>query len=291
MRSPFPLFPIKRPLFNLPPERGYPAQFGFKILTIPTVLSVFPQPRTKSYGLTVANPNIPSIELVSFSAAFFGTPSVCNQMGSACLAHPEAASNPAPFLSNPVDCSNTEQKWSIAADSAQNAGALRELGVPDLSDPKWKTASEAAPPLTGCDDPLLAEQFDPSIATKPLQGGGPAQADQPTGLDLDLDFPQSNDPTDLTTTFERETPQAPEPKDITVKLPAGLSISPSSADGLGACSDQASDPAGDQVHYDTTRPVTCPDVLEDRQRRRDHAAFGDPRPRHRRNQRSRTDSR
>jgi hypothetical protein len=54
-------------------------------------------------------------------------------------------------------------------------------------------------------------------------------------------------------------PQAPPPKDITVKLPAGLAISPASADGLGACSDQASDPAGDQVHYDTTKPVTCPD--------------------------------
>ncbi len=259
LRSPFPLFPIKRPLFSLPPERGFPAQFGFKILTTPTVLSVFPQSRTESYGLTVATPNIPSIELVSFTAAFFGSPSVCNQMGSACLAHPETGTNAAPFLSNPVDCSTTEAKWSVIADSAQHAGQIRELGVPDLSDPKWKTASEPATPLTGCDDPLLTEQFDPSIATKLLQSGGPAQADQPTGLELAFNFPQSNDPTDLGTSFEPETPQAPEPKDITVRLPAGLSLSPSSSDGLGACSDQASDPAGDQVHYDTTRPVTCPD--------------------------------
>ena len=45
-----------------------------------------------------------------------------------------------------------------------------------------------------------------------------------------------------------------------MKLPAGLSISPSSATGLVGCSDQADDPAGDQVHLDTVNPVTCPDA-------------------------------
>jgi hypothetical protein len=43
-------------------------------------------------------------------------------------------------------------------------------------------------------------------------------------------------------------------------MPAGLAISPASADGLSACSDLASDPAGDQVHYDNTKPVRCPDA-------------------------------
>src|ERR1043166_7631545 len=42
-----------RPLYNIPPERGYPAQFMFKVTSVPTVISVFPQPRSKSYGLTV----------------------------------------------------------------------------------------------------------------------------------------------------------------------------------------------------------------------------------------------
>ena len=118
-----------------------------------------------------------------------------------------------------------------------------------------------AAPVTGCDNPALASQFNSTtIATKPLQGPGPTQADSPSGFAVDLDFPQSNDPTDQNTTYDPSIPQAPEPKDITVKLPAGLAISPSSADGLQACSDLASDPAGDQVHYDTTKPVTCPDA-------------------------------
>jgi hypothetical protein len=250
-------FCVDCPLFNIKPERGYPAQFAFIVQNVVTVLSVFPLPRTESYGLRVGTPNIVSeINLTKFSATFFGTPS---QHGS--------GDTEAPFLANPVNCSNADPTWSIVIDSAWHAGAMRELGVPDLSDPDWKTAVDPAPPVIGCDDPLLTSQFaQVGLGVKPLQGPGPVQADQPTGLAVDLDFPQSNDPTDPeyfpggNKQFDPAIPQAPEPKDITVKLPAGLSISPSSADGLGACSDLASDSAGDQVHYDNTKPAACPDA-------------------------------
>jgi hypothetical protein len=238
------------PLHNLPPEYGYPAQFGFMISVTPTVLSVFLQPRTSSYGLTVGVPNIPAVGVTGANVEFFGTPS---EHGS--------GTSEAPFLANPVDCSEADPTWRIAVDSVEHAGALLGLGVPDLSDPDWKTATDPAPPVTNCE----ALVFDPSLAVDPLQpGGGPVQADQPTGLRVNLDFPQTNDPTDPEyiadpSKFDPSIPQTPPPKDITVKLPAGLSVSPSSADGLGACSDLASDPAGDQVHYDNTKPVSCPD--------------------------------
>ncbi len=234
------------------PESGYPAQFGFKLsgLNSPVMISAFPPlPRTESYGLTVGTPNVPAIGVLSFSATFFGTPS---QHGS--------GTSGAPFLSNPVDCSEADPTWHIAIDSGQHAGALRGLGIPDLSDPDWKIDSEPAEPVTGCEDLV----FDPSLAVDPLQpGGGATQADQPTGLRVGLDFPQTNDPTTpAETVFNSDALQTPPPKDITVKLPAGLAISPSSADGLQACSDQASDPAGDQVHYDNTKPVQCPDAAK-----------------------------
>jgi hypothetical protein len=246
-----------RPLYNLPPARGFPAQFGFKISGALTVISVFLRPRTDSYGLTVGTPNIPSVGTHAFSAVFFGVP------GRQPITGPKDGSGgtEAPFVSNPVNCSDAAPRWSIAIDSNQHAGSLLGLGIPDLSDPDWKTATDPAPAVTDCDDPALADQFDPSLSIEPLQSGGPVQADQPTGLSVGLDFPQSNDPTEIPSPdFDPETPQAPEPKDITVKLPASLAISPSSADGLGACSDLPSDPAGDQVHYDNTKPVACPDA-------------------------------
>ncbi len=250
------------PLYNLVPERGYPAQFGFTFEGMPTLFSVFPRPRADSYGLTLAAPNLPSESGASGLVARLcgyglegdgaGTPFRCR-------APSEAVG--VPFLANPLDCS-LEPASSIAIDSQEHAGALQELGVPDLSDPDWRTAVFRAPPISGCEDPLLVAQFDPTIAVEPLQqqGGGPLQADQPTGLRVAFTFPQSNDPTDPDTEIDPAIPQAPPPREVSVTLPAGLTISPSAADGLGACSDQASDPAGDQVDYESTRPVSCPDA-------------------------------
>ncbi len=248
------------PVYNLPPEPGYPAQFGFKVVGIVTALSATLLPRSESYGLTIGSKNAPKVQVVYFDATFCSYGAEGPPESSSCKSPSGTAD--APFLSNPLDCSDPQPTWKLAADSWENASTLLPNGFPDLANPAWLTAEVIAPPVTGCDNPLLASQFDAtSIATKPLQpGGGPVQADQPTGLAVDLDFPQANDPTDLNQGIDNTLPQTPEPKDITVKLPAGLSVSPSSADGLGACSDLASNPEGDQVHYDDTKPVRCPDA-------------------------------
>jgi uncharacterized repeat protein (TIGR01451 family) len=246
------------PIYNIITERGYPAQFAFRVANTTTILSALPLPRSESYGLTIGALNTPTIRASSFDTVFCSY-GASQPPGASCNA--PSASTGAPFLSNPLDCSNPQPAWNLLADSWENPGTYTAGGLPDLADPAWLSKSITSPQTTGCDNPLLASQFNSTtIATKPLQpGGGPVQADSPAGLAVDLDFPQSNDPTDLGSEAEPETPQAPEPKDITVKLPAGLSISPSSADGLQACSDLASDPAGDQVHYDSIKPVTCPD--------------------------------
>jgi hypothetical protein len=252
---------VTRPIYNLVPEGGFPAQFGFVVLlSAPTVISVFPQSRNDSYALTVGTPNSASVRVSDFSAAFCGYGVEGDGQAKPFKCKSSAGFFGAPFLSNPVDCSALKPTWSIAIDSVEHSGGLLELGVPDLTDPDWKTASFVDTPVTECDDPALADQFKPTVTTKPLQGGGPVQADQPAGLSVDLKFPQSNDPTDLFTDLEPMLPQAPPPKDITLALGAGLSISPSSADGLGACSDLASDPAGDQVRYGSTEPAECPDA-------------------------------
>ncbi|HEV7784567.1 MAG TPA: hypothetical protein VGQ28_04465, partial [Thermoanaerobaculia bacterium] len=256
-----PLPGLEEPIYNLVTERGHPAQFGFVATGFITILSVAPLPRSESYGLTIGSKSIPQISNAwSVETTLCGYGAQESPGLSRCKAPSESTG--APFLSNPIDCSEAQPTWKLAADSWPHAGTYLPNGFPDLSNPGWKTASFTSPPVTGCDNPLLASQFNSTtIATKPLQpGGGPVQADQPAGLQVDLDFPQSNDPTDLNTEAEPDTPQAPEPKDIIVKLPAGLSISPSSADGLQACSDLASGPAGDQVHYDDTKPVRCPDA-------------------------------
>ncbi len=238
-------------LYNMVPERGYPAQFGF--YAPPKIILLYPRLRSRAgqYGVTVASPGIATLGITRVKAVLFGVPSLRNGSGGARM----------PFLSNPSDCLVAAPVTNMFADSWSHSGrtlpsGAADFGFPDLSDPLWKSASAVAPAVTGCDSPGLASQFTPSLDARPTPGTGSSQADAPSGFTVDLDFPQSNDPTDSSSTFDPSVPNGPALKDATVTLPQGVAISPSAADGLDGCSDEGPD---DQVHYETTDPVSCPD--------------------------------
>jgi hypothetical protein len=252
--------PRLMPLFNMVPERGYPAQFGFRFLSTATVL-LYPRlrPRTGQYGITVASPGITSIGFNHAKVVLFGVPSQREAPGSGA----PVGGPPLPFLSNPGDCLVAAPQTTIFGDAWSQPGRLlangsADFGFPDLSDPTWKSASAVAPAVTGCDAPGLAAQFTPSFDMRPTPSTGSLQADAPSGYTVDLKFPQAaNDPTDSSSPADPSVPNAPPLKDATVTLPEGVSVSPSAADGLDGCTDTG---AGDQVHYDNTDPVTCPDA-------------------------------
>jgi hypothetical protein len=235
------------PIYNMVPERGYPAAFAFKLANNAIVMYPKLRSRTGGYGLTITVPGASRSVITSIDAKFYGVPS--QRIG--------AGGPPIPFLSNQSDCLVAQPATRIVVDSWQHPARLLGDGFPDLSDPNWKSASASAPPVTGCDDPLLADQFKPAIKAGPTPETGSTAADTPSGYDVDLVFPQTNDATDPSTTFDPAVPQAPQLKDATVTLPAGVAISPSASDGLGGCSDV---PGDDQVRLDSTVPVTCPDA-------------------------------
>jgi hypothetical protein len=91
---------------------------------------------------------------------------------------------------------------------------------------------------TGCDE----LPFDPSFSAQPDS----SMADSPTGLRVSLGFPQDglDDPEGLATAHL---------KDARVTLPEGMTINPSGADGLVACTD-------DQVGFGQSAPVQCPEA-------------------------------
>jgi len=246
--------PSTEPLFSTVPERGYPAQFGFRFANNTTVL-LYPvlRPRTGQYGITVASPGIGSLGISRVRVVLHGVPSQRNGAGGA----------PMPFLSNPADCLVASPMTRIAADEWANPARLLppgagNFGFPDLSDPLWQTASATAPAVTGCDSPALAAQFGPSFDMRPTPATGTTQADAPSGYTVDLEFPQAaNDPTDSSSPADPSVPLGPPLKDATVTLPEGVSVSPSAADGLDGCTDQG---PGDRVRYDTTDPVSCPNA-------------------------------
>jgi hypothetical protein len=233
-------------IYNMVPEKGYPAAFAFKLGN--NAIVMYPKLRSRSgdYGLTIAVPGASRAVITSIDAKFYGVPSQRTGMGGPAI----------PFLSNQSDCLVAQPTAKIVVDSWQHPARLLDDGFPDLSDPNWKSATAPAPPVTGCDDPLLADQFAPTIKAGPTPGSGTSAADTPSAYDVDLVFPQTNDPTDPDTVFDPSVPQAPQLKDATVTLPAGVAISASAGDGLDGCSDV---PGDDQVRLDSTVAVTCPD--------------------------------
>ncbi len=255
--------PLMNPMFNVVPEKGYPAEFAFKFGGRNVVAS-YPQlrPRGGGYGLNITVPGASRFDIRSIAVTLWGVPSDpahdSERRGLNCLGC--SSSGPAvPFLSNQSDCLDAQPTTKIYVDSWQHPAKMNSDGTPDLTDPNWKSSTAPAPAMTGCDAPGLADQFKPTISSGPTStdAGGSTAADTPSGYHVDLAFPQSNDPTDPDTVFDPSIPQAPQLKDATVTLPAGTAISPSAADGLDGCSDV---PGSDQVRLDDINPVTCPDA-------------------------------
>jgi hypothetical protein len=248
-------------VFNMVPERGYPAQFGFRFDTKPVVLYPRLRSRAGGYAITVASPGIAAIGFSRIKAVLHGVPSQREHVE----AGPAVGGPPVPFLSNPADCLVAAPVTKMFADSWPQPGRLlsggsADFGFPDVSDPLWKAVSMVAPAATVCADPRLVSQFAPSLDMRPTPGTGSTQADAPSGFTVDLSFPQAaNDPTDSASKFDPSVPNAPALKDAMVTLPTGVAISPSAADGLDGCSDQG---PNDQVHYETTDPTTCPEAAK-----------------------------
>ena len=239
--------------YNLTPEKGYPAEFGFNLLGNAVVSYPQLRPRDGGYGLNVIVPGASRLPITGISVTLWGVPS----QHPGLFGTPPVGGTPIPFLSNQSDCLDAQPVSKMYVDSWQHPARMRSDGTPDLSDPLWHSASAPAPPVTGCDDALLADQFKPSLSAVPTPETGSHAADTPSGYQVDLSFPQSNDPTDPATVFDPAIPQAPQLKDATVTLPAGVVISPSAADGLDGCSDV---PSNDQVRLDSISPVSCPDA-------------------------------
>ncbi len=215
-----------KPLFNVTPEYGHPAQFAFNVTGQEATLYANLIHTEAGYAIRVTSEDIPRLpNITGVKVTFFGDPARADG----------GAVTSAPFFTNPSDCNAGPLTTTIHIDSWDDPGALNPDGSPNLADPAWKPSTSTAPAVTGCEK----LQFHPEVEIKPTA----TTPDAPSGLNVDLKFPQSQDPTGLAT---------PDLKDLTVTLPPGLAIDPSSANGLQACSDE-------QFAAESTEPANCPE--------------------------------
>ena len=223
------------PIFNLVPDPGEPARFGFEIHDVPVVLTTKVR-SGKDYGVEVSvHYATESANVLNSQVIFWGVPGDPrhdSQRGWECIQNSyfvdelesfapcEPANEPdAPaFLSMPTTCTGTPPESTVTGESWPTTG-FKEESEPLHSEP-LSYAYPFASPFTGCD--LLP--FQPSIEVQPDK----TEASTPTGLNVTIKVPQSS------TLSANELSEAAI-RDTTLTLPAGMTAGGAAANGLGAC--------------------------------------------------------
>jgi hypothetical protein len=252
------------PLFNMAPSTGEPAKFGFNVFGVPITLTGNIR-NGGDFGVTVASSNIPvAVPLNGIDVTFWGVPADSSHdaqrcdtwqytrgegTSPVCSGEPGTTEGPnsspaaaQAFLTMPVSCTapGVGMFTELRADSWQQPGVFSTRGMFSHLPPGFP-ASEgewgAQQGATGCG----LVPFKPSVAVQPTNH----EADTPSGLSMDISLPQDGltNPSGITTADVKKT---------VVTLPAGVSVSPSAAEGLGACS-------LDEIGLANGAPARCPD--------------------------------
>jgi hypothetical protein len=226
--------PVDVGVYNIERPDNLPGLFAFNFRTV--VVRIEPSVRAGDYGITAKVNNISQAErLFGTRLTLWGVPADASHDADRFI--PDFDNNGRgtstltprrPFLTSPTSCSGKPLTTTVRADSWDTPGVFETASFDHDFDGTPFT-------IEGCD--RLA--FAPSFAVQPQSH----LADAPTGLDFDLSIPQNDDPGGLATAQMRK---------AVVTFPEGMSVSPSSAAGLGACS-----PA--QIDLATTTAPTCPD--------------------------------
>ena len=221
------------PVFNLTPEEGEPARFGFLIEGVPVVVRTS-VPTGGEYGVEASVGEISqAVQVLSTQLTLWGVPGDPRHdsaRGYECLGggawygaapHPPCPTTsektPTAFLTLPTSCERPPettvegQSWPIG-----EARTVRAL--------EGQTSYAFPSALENCD--LLS--FQPTISVEPDEHS----ASTPTGLTVGVHVPQQG----LLSASGRAESAV---RETTVRLPEGLLISPAAANGLEACSASA----------------------------------------------------
>jgi uncharacterized repeat protein (TIGR01451 family) len=222
------------PIFNLVPDPGEPARFGFEIHSVPVVLTT--KVRTGSdYGVEVSvHYATEAADVLNSQVIFWGVPGDPrhdSERGWPCLGggyfveglevvppcEPANEANPGSFLTMPTTCTATPPVSLVNGESWPTTGPKEEEAIhTELLEGKTTFSS----PFTGCN--LLP--FQPTIEVHPDK----TEASTPTGLNVKIKVPQSS------TLSATELAEAAI-KDTTLQLPAGMTAAGGAANGLVSC--------------------------------------------------------
>jgi hypothetical protein len=233
---------VNSALWNLVPEHGYPAEFGY--IDQANNLHVFyvhVVPTPAGYVLQTTSPEIPQFIVSHIEVTFYGDPAAKQEEIAAREGKQPGANPHVPFFTDPSNCQGGPLKATVYMDSWQNPGTYDPNGTPE-GQPNWVKAVSESPPVSGCDE----LSFTPELKAQPTT----FQADTPTGLEFELKIPQPETP---------ESHATPSLKNATVTFPAGMTVDPSSGTGLGGCSVAQIGWLGGSPFNFSPDPPACPE--------------------------------
>ncbi len=261
-------------LYNLQPPAGVPAEFGFIFADVPIRLDaqvVHEDANGGEYRVSVLSSDVnEAYDVFGVQLTLWGEPSNPSHTPERFKNLFERDAEPGgpekPFLTNPADCAveaealepgardaNLAPITTALVDSWQAPGALDPQGAPVLPGANWSEARYQSPRVTGCEglgfEPHFSFTPRPAAATEAAaeaqEAQGPTQTtpqDSPSGYTFQLSLKQHETPNELA---------SPQLRNTAVSLPEGVTLSPSSANGLQACSVE-------QIDLASTAPGTCP---------------------------------
>ena len=231
--EPDPEGPAPLPIYSMTPSEGEPIALAVSVYGVVQKLRVSVRGEDGYAARITVSPINTGFAVAHAAAELWGVPQDPSHDGDRCLSildpcepweEPARAFLTLPSRCEPLTASLRARSWE----------------EPDA----WDGRTFTSEPLTGCD----ALDFSPRITVRPTTD----QADSPTGLDVEVLLPQGDDP---------EQPASAQARDTTILLPAGLTINPSFANGLEACTTAQigliSASAGGPVRFDD-EPPTCP---------------------------------
>ncbi|HEX5984689.1 MAG TPA: hypothetical protein VFY69_10820 [Solirubrobacterales bacterium] len=225
------------PVYNIDPPVGVGGQFAFNFLNV----LVFINSGVTNDGRYTLTSKISEISqglaIGDTKLTLWGVPADSShdlwrvEKGGFNLPSPEPVPSTAPrkpMLSNPTACPGTPLTFTVRANSWQDP-TYDEAGV--------DTDGEGNPLVI---DDCAAVPFDAAIEAEPTSN----EASSPTGLDLTITVPQSEDPDQPATALLR---------DAIVTFPEGMGVNAASAGGQETCSEA-------QVKLDSEAAAECPDA-------------------------------
>jgi hypothetical protein len=241
-------------VYNVEPSPGYPAAFAF--VDASAFFALNAKLRSDgNYGVTIGDSNSGAgaahshgLQALSLTLCSYGVTGHANEGADknvpATAACGEPTAGAKPFLTNPTECTGPAPVTTLRADTYSKPVDYVSKTVSTGTNLVQGSPSATESFVTGCDQ----LQFQPEVQFKPSSPseGGTTQADEPTAATFALKVPQTN---------EAGVSATPELKSATVTLPQGMTVDPSAANGLQACSN-AQFGLGSTV--EPAEPASCP---------------------------------